>query len=393
MLAPPCAWSCDHLVCWLLDQISPPRFQSTPFFLLVGIPCSSFFFCHMPKMIGLLITFSVNMLKHVQMISHMVNVCPVQHVLRLLHHCSELLIVDLQFPIYPVHSQVRVTQDLNPHLVTPSKIPHPQLLPFLHLVLLSFHLSFALSIFCASERRFTPLFVLIFSERPFSQLLSRPYQASPIIGHSPPCLTTTPFHPQTAPIRVHYSSSSPFSFCLDSQDRELLHKWIFALSTEGAHASEYSSSSCPSPCFSSCGKSSLCNSTSSAESDIQSIRRPLHFIHKLPQFVCTTPALLLFILSWFSSTSGSSLSPPRVRMRQNIPHHPVRLLVSLLVENLLFLIPNTLQNQIFNVFSSSFNKSLFCFPNRVCSEPLQTPTLLSTCSWAHEIQIPAFPPM
>ena len=55
----------------------------------------------MREMMSLPIPFSLNTLKHVQMISRRPDVCSVQHVLRLLHHHAELLIVDLPHILSP----------------------------------------------------------------------------------------------------------------------------------------------------------------------------------------------------------------------------------------------------------------------------------------------------
>ena len=82
---------------------TPHSFNPSFFFDHFGVPSSPFFSCHVCEMISFLILISVNVLEHVQVISHRTNVCYVQHVVRLLHHHSELLIVDLPFPIHPTH--------------------------------------------------------------------------------------------------------------------------------------------------------------------------------------------------------------------------------------------------------------------------------------------------
>ena len=65
-----------------------------------------FFSCHMCETISFLIPISVDVLEHVQMISHRPHVSLVRHVLRLSHHRSEFLIVDLPFAIHPIHNQI-----------------------------------------------------------------------------------------------------------------------------------------------------------------------------------------------------------------------------------------------------------------------------------------------
>ena len=79
----------------------------------------------MHKMISLLIPVSLNMLEHVQTISHRANVCSVEHVLCLSRHRSEPLIVNLPFPIHPVDNKVRVAPDLNRQFITPRKSSLP----------------------------------------------------------------------------------------------------------------------------------------------------------------------------------------------------------------------------------------------------------------------------
>ena len=106
---------------------------------------------------------------------------------------------------------------------------------------------------------------------------------------------------------------------------------------------------------------------------------------RLSQLVCTTPALLLFIFFLCSRAKILALvdlllSPLRVRMHQNTPHHLINLLAPLLVEDLLLVSPKSVQNQPFNVFSSSFSKPLPCLPDLVRTKPLQAQTFSKSIS-------------
>ena len=60
----------------------------------------------MCETISFLIPISVDVLEHVQMISHKPQTSLVHHVLRLLHHRSEFFNVDLPFAIHPFHNHI-----------------------------------------------------------------------------------------------------------------------------------------------------------------------------------------------------------------------------------------------------------------------------------------------
>ena len=105
------------------------------------------------------------------------------------------------------------------------------------------------------------------------------------------------------------------------------------------------------------------------------------------------PSLHLVLILWVQNlcASGPLFPSLSIGMLQNVPHHTVRLLPFLFIKDSIFVIPDSLEDQAFNVFPSSFIESLPSCSCLMRRKPFQTQLLLSPSSRAHEIQIPALP--
>ena len=156
------------------------------------------------SLIGFLVPISVNVLKHDQVMSYRSDVSLVQHVLRLLHHHPELLIVDLPFS-HSSSSQSDLRLPISEFSYDCPKLdPKSSASPFPSFCSSFFPPRLCFESFLLQSRNSLSSCCLRFFPRFFL------HKSSAVFGDLPPSLTAAPFHHQIVPIRVNHPSSFPF---------------------------------------------------------------------------------------------------------------------------------------------------------------------------------------